>query len=111
MSQRVIPPGTLYALVKAAIKARVVDISCHGTQIEVASQLAPATPCQLVLPSFDGGMRLKALVQRCRARCRSSSGQLLYRAGLRFCDLSAAERERIEDSIVELCLSERRAEP
>jgi hypothetical protein len=102
-SQRVLPPIALYGSIRAAEKVRIIDISPHGAQVEVDTPLIPADTCSVSVPFEDGELRMKALVNRCQA---FSGGDHQYRAGLEFVKLSHREIEQLEDSIVDICLTE-----
>lgn len=102
-SWRALPPLSLYGSVRSAERARIVDISPHGIQVEVASPLIPADKCNISVPIEDGMLKARALVHRCRF---AVGGELPYRAGLEFLKLSQHEVELLEDTIVDICLTE-----
>lgn len=89
----------VFGRVKATIPARILDISPHGAQIELASALRPAVECDLWLPTKDGQLRIKATVRRCRAAGLRSDGhagrEMVFRAGLEFLGLSPGEQDAL----------------
>ncbi len=102
-SQRITPPQGLWATIKAAERARIVDLSPHGAQVEVDIPLSPAKEFSVALPIGSGEFRVRALVHRCRTR--QAKVGISYRAGLEFIKLGKEQVESIEDSIVDLCLT------
>lgn len=98
---RVTPDEEVYGKVKATVPARVVDISPEGLQVEVSSGLRPNVECDVSLPVDDGAIQVRARVLRCRAatmRSGADSSELLFRAGLAFVGLSAADQETLRQT-------------
>jgi PilZ domain len=86
---RLVPP--LEAKVMSIQSARILDISSHGAQIEVAGMLQPSGRCDLRIQFADGEFAAHATVRRCRASGFSldanNESVVLYRAGLEFDEL------------------------
>jgi len=109
-SPRVAPPQETMATVKATVPAKILDLSVRGMQVEVASTLRPGVDCNVSVPVPSGDLKIRARVERCRARSFSNvencEGGMIYHAGLSFVELSTDDREALEDAIVEFSLSE-----
>jgi hypothetical protein len=107
---RVIPPSELSGRVKSSIPARILDISPRGLLVEVRTPLRPSDLCDVTVPTVEGNLTLRAEVRRCRAKSVLEENQpqpaIVYRAGLEFHALTTDETELLEDSIVEVSLSE-----
>ncbi len=88
---RVEPSRPAAAKVKTSLPARVLDISSHGAQLEVANCLKPNVTCELRLLVGDGEVSVRALVRRCRAwgfgLDEKDQRVLLYRAGIEFAEI------------------------
>jgi hypothetical protein len=119
-SPRVEPPSEVIGTVKATVPARILDLSTRGAQVEIASALRPGASCNVSLPRPEddgsaGELKLRARIQRCRARSfdasESGEGGMLYRAGLSFLDLSPDHLETLEELILDFSLSEREEGP
>lgn len=87
--------------------ARIIDLSRHGTRLEVRSGLAPASVCRLSLPTAEGEISVRATVRRCRAAQPPDGAGLVFDAGLEFDSLQPHQVELIEDSIIDLVMTER----
>jgi hypothetical protein len=101
---RVELPAPVSAKVKAALPARILDISSQGAQIEVTSLLRPGVTCDLKILAKDGELSLRAMVRRCRAwgfgLDEKEQKVLLYRAGFEFEDPSPEDMARITSSFL-----------
>ncbi|HPC82225.1 MAG TPA: PilZ domain-containing protein [Thermoanaerobaculaceae bacterium] len=88
---RVEVPQPVPAKVKAALPARVLDISSHGAQLEVTTSLRPLTSCDLRIALPDGEVTIRSVVRRCKAwgfgLDEKEQRVLLYRAGVEFSDV------------------------
>ncbi len=104
-SQRITPPLSLFGKLRTR-HARIVDISPHGARVELRSPMIPSLECTISVPVEHGELGLQALVQRCRLQEPGDGGELLFHAALEFRNLSAQDVELLEDSIVDLCLTE-----
>ena len=109
-SPRVAPPTEIIGTVKATVPAKILDLSTRGIQVEVASTLRPGVDCNVSVPFPSGDLKLRARVERCRARSFDTTkvgvGGMVYRAGLSFVELSVEDLEALEDAIVDFSLSE-----
>ncbi len=90
-SERISVGREIVGRVRATVPARVVDISRHGVQVEIPAALRPSVACDICIQAPDGELRVRARVQRCRARALAPSegGEtlLVYRAGMEFIGL------------------------
>jgi hypothetical protein len=88
---RVEVPQPVAAKIKAALPARVLDVSSQGAQLEVTTCLRPTTSCDLRISLPDGEVTIRSIVRRCRAwgfgLDEREQKVLLYRAGVEFQDL------------------------
>jgi hypothetical protein len=88
---RVEVPQPVPAKIKAALPARVLDVSSQGAQLEVTTCLRPTTSCDLRISLPDGEVTIRSIVRRCRAWGFGLNDReekvLLYRAGVEFQDL------------------------
>lgn len=88
---RIEVPQPVAAKVKAALPARVLDISSQGAQLEVATSLRPLTSCDLRIALPDGEVTIRSIVRRCKAwgfgLDEKEQRVLLYRAGLQFAEV------------------------
>ena len=108
-SPRVAPPKETIGTVKATVPARILDLSVRGMQVEVSSTLRPGVDCNVSVPVPSGDLKLRARVERCRARIASDEageGGMLYRAGLIFIKPTKKQIEALEDAIVDFSIAE-----
>lgn len=88
---RVEVPQPVAAKVKAALPARVLDISSQGAQLEVTTSLRPLTSCDLRIALPDGEVTIRSVVRRCKAwgfgLDEKEQRVLLYRAGVEFSEI------------------------
>lgn len=102
-AERIAPPRTLRAKVKSVMPARVLDISPHGLQIEIAAHLRPESDCELRLNMDQGEVVLRAWVRRCRAwgfgLDDADRKVLLYRAGLEFVGVDSESLARFREAL------------
>lgn len=91
-SPRVTPRQPTKAKIKAAIPARVVDVSSNGMQLELETALRVGASCDVRVVAGGTERSLRASVRRCRAwgfaLDDSDRRVLLYRAGIEFEEIS-----------------------
>lgn len=96
---RVEVPQPVPAKIKAALPARVLDVSSQGAQLEVTTCLRPTTSCDLRISLPDGEVTIRSIVRRCRAwgfgLDEKEQKVLLYRAGVEFQDLPPETMARL----------------
>lgn len=85
-ARRVVPGEPLLARLRPGVKARVLDLSPRGLQVEVAAPLPLRSTVEVRFQTDHGEVEVRAVVRRCRVQGRAaggpSEGALLYRAGL-----------------------------
>jgi hypothetical protein len=85
---RVVPGEPLPARLRTGVKARVLDLSPRGVQVEVSVPLPIRSRVEVVFRADPGEIPVRATVRRCRVHGREGPGApegvLLYRAGLEF---------------------------
>jgi len=89
-SRRAAPAHDIDITIGGNRPARMVDVSCDGAHLELASALNPRGECRISLPLPGGTVRIKARVIHCKLTGFSapdSGGHLVYRAGIRFLDV------------------------
>ncbi len=99
-SERIPVAQEVVGRVKATVPARIVDVSRHGMQVEIPAALRPSVACDICIQAPDGELKVKAKVQRCRARALtpSENGEkfLVYRAGMEFIEMDDETWRRFE---------------
>ncbi len=99
-SERIPVAREVLGRVKATVPARVVDVSRHGMQVEIPAALRPTVACDICLDTPEGELRVRARVQRCRARsfAPADNGErlLVYRAGMEFLEMDDETWHRFE---------------
>lgn len=87
-ARRVVPGEPLPARLRTGVKARVLDLSPRGVQVEVAVPLPIRSRVEVVFRTDQGEIPVGATVRRCRVFGREGGsppeGALLFRAGLEF---------------------------
>ena len=105
----------LAAKVKASVPARVMDLSVHGVQLEIAQSLRPNVSCELRVQLDGSEIGVRALVRRCRAIGfgfnELQQKVLLYRAGLEFQDVSLEIKERLVTALQQVALNQTGSHP
>ncbi|MGV8039316.1 MAG: PilZ domain-containing protein [Thermoanaerobaculaceae bacterium] len=101
---RVEVPQPVPAKVKAALPARVLDISSHGAQLEVTTSLRPLTSCDLRISLPDGEVTIRSVVRRCKAwgfgLDEKEQRVLLYRAGVEFSEVPPEVLARLSSAFL-----------
>jgi len=101
---RVEVPQPVPAKVKAALPARVLDISSQGAQLEVTTSLRPLTSCDLRISLPDGEVTIRSVVRRCRAwgfgLDEKEQRVLLYRAGVEFSEVAPEVLARLSSAFL-----------
>lgn len=101
---RVEVPQPVSAKVKAALPARVLDISSHGAQLEVTTSLRPLTSCDLRISLPDGEVTIRSVVRRCKAwgfgLDEKEQRVLLYRAGVEFSEVPPEVLARLSSAFL-----------
>ena len=105
-SQRITPPSSAFGKLSKDDRARIVDISSGGAQVETESPLRPTRKFPLVIKTDHSELQLQGVVRRCRATQAEDGGGLVYRAGLEFTQMHPMEVEFLEDALVDIALSE-----
>jgi hypothetical protein len=86
--RRVVPGEPLPARLRTGVKARVLDLSPRGVQVEVSVPLPIRSRVEVVFRADQGDIPVRATVRRCRVHGRQGQGApqgvLLFRAGLEF---------------------------
>jgi len=100
-SERIPVVREVVGRVKATVPARIVDISRHGMQVEIPAALRPTVACDICIQAPGGELKVRARVQRCRARALtpSENGEklLVYRAGMEFIGMDEATWHRFTE--------------
>lgn len=115
---RAADPFGLEVRIKAAEKARVLELSPLSALIEVDSPLAPGKEYSMTLPtrmpgeevaqalsgsqgdrSWTGGLRLRVRVRRCQAVMSAVTGALAYRGKLEVIDLPESEERILREAV------------
>lgn len=92
-------PQPISAKIKAALPARILDISSQGVQLELTTCLRPNVGCDLRIQLGDGDIHVRAVVRRCKAwgfaLDEKAQRVLVYRAGMEFEDVSPEVMARL----------------
>ena len=95
----------LRAVVQATIDARVADLSLVGACLEHHGILRPETDCHLVLVAADNCLSLSAHILRssvaCVARKTIGDPEIVYRTGVQFNRLTAAQQQNLNEMIAQ----------
>lgn len=107
---RVRLPGTLQGSMSLRIDVQVINLSVDGAMIEHSEVLSPGAVFPLFLKLENVGLCLRAHVVwghvYCTRKAQNGDGEIRFRSGLHFRDVSTQARESLERYIINLSPAE-----